>query len=115
MHQRWALILAGWVFLLCGQSSLQAASIEINEQATRLELANGSALLTLAVINGSGAERRASVEIKFLTPKDEVKAFARSTTAISMGATRIFIPIPLSLSGMKLSESKDLPYYLDPS
>jgi hypothetical protein len=111
MHQRWALILAGWAFLLNGHSSLQAASIEINEQATHLELANGSALLTLAVINGTGAERMASVEIKFLTPKDEVKAFARSTAAISMGATSISIPVPFSLSGMKLSESKELPFY----
>ncbi|HXX21702.1 MAG TPA: hypothetical protein VEO19_00975 [Terriglobia bacterium] len=111
MHKRWALILAGWAFLLSGHSSLQAASIEINEQATHLELANGSALLTLTVINGTGAKRRAGVEIKFLAPNDEVKALARSPAAIPVGATSISIPVPFNLSGMKLSESKELPFY----
>jgi hypothetical protein len=111
MHRRCTVILGGLALLLSGYTPLKAASIEVNEQATRLELANGNALLRLAVSNGTGVEQKASIEIKLLSPKDEVKAFTTANPTISTGASSITISIPLSIQGMKPSESKEIPFY----
>jgi hypothetical protein len=110
MHRRCALILCG-LALLAACTPLKAASIGVNERATRLKLADGRSLLSLAVSNDTGIEQNASIEIKLLTPKGEIKALATAKPTVLVGLTNISIPIPFAIARMKAAAAKEIAFY----